>query len=318
MEVIGYSLGMKKFVFGPVPSRRLGFSLGVDIIPRKCCTFDCIYCQVGRTTHKSDVRASFYKPEEIIDEITREVAGNRSIDFITFSGSGEPTLNSDLGRIIKGVKKRATKPVAVITNGSLLDRSDVRRDLEEADLLMPSLDAVTEEIFSRVNRPVPTIRIEAMIEGLRALRRQFRGPLWLEVMLMQDINDDAQHIELLKKTINTINADRVQLNTVTRPPCEGYATGLTPARLATIQGIFGPGAEVICSFGKEGGVENPAESWVEDLLAMLRRRSLTLNEIVAVTGVSRTRAEEGLKKLVDLLRLEVKRIDDRDYYLVKE
>lgn len=304
---------MNRFVFGPVPSRRLGFSLGIDVIPRKYCTFDCVYCQVGRTTEKTTTRSSFFDPGDIVDEIVNEVRRNK-VDFVTFSGSGEPTLNKDLGAIIKATKKKISTPIAIITNGSLLNRPDVRRDLREADLLMPSLDAVTENVFLRINRPVPTIRIEEMIEGLKALRSEYDGQIWLEIMLIQNINDTAQHIELLNEIVSSSGVNKVQLNTVMRPPCEGTAKGITGVRLSEIQSFFGPKAEVICGFEK-GGVKPQEGDWEDRILAILKRRSLTLDDVVAVTGVSRADAERGLNKLLGENRITKKLAEGALYYL---
>jgi wyosine [tRNA(Phe)-imidazoG37] synthetase (radical SAM superfamily) len=308
---------MNRFVFGPVPSRRLGFSLGVDIIPRKYCTFDCIYCQVGKTTEKTDTRSSFFNPENIINEIVGGVRTNPEIDFITFSGSGEPTLSEDLGAIIRATKKLVSTPIAVITNGSLLNRPDVRRDVAEADLLVPSLDGVIEEVFQRINRPLPSVLVEEMIEGLKALRLEYRGQIWLEIMLIHDLNDTIQHLELLSETVKTIGVDKIQLNTVTRPPCEGTTKGITEFRLSKIQEFFGANTEVICGFERRG-VKASERSWTETVLTILKRRSLTLEDVVAVTGVSRTQADQGLKKLVDEDRITKRFVDGIVYYLANE
>lgn len=308
---------MDRFVFGPVPSRRLGFSLGVDIIPRKYCTLDCVYCQVGKTTKKTTIRSSFYNPDDIVDEIVAAIRANQATDFVTFSGSGEPTLNMDLGAIIRDTKKRVTTPVAVITNGSLLAIPDVRRDLMEADLLMPSLDAVTEEVFFRINRPAPSIKLQDMIEGLKALRGEYRGQIWLEIMFIKNVNDAVQHIELLKTIVESIGVDRIQLNTVSRPPCEGTAKGISESRLYEIRDFLGANAEVICVFEK-AAVKASDGGWEEGVLAILKRRSLTCDDVIAVTGVSREQADSGLRKLVRQNRIRETLVDGVPYYLPAE
>ena len=158
---------MAKFVFGPVPSRRLGFSLGVDIIPSKYCCFDCIYCQIGKTTNKEITRKSFFDPYKIIDEVIEKVKKTSHIDYISFSGSGEPTLNADIGIMIEEIKKITKIPISVITNGALLYQDDVRKDLMLADIVLPSLDAVSEDIFRYVNRPHSALEPDTIIRGLK-------------------------------------------------------------------------------------------------------------------------------------------------------
>ncbi|HAR96528.1 MAG TPA: radical SAM protein [Deltaproteobacteria bacterium] len=306
---------MSRYVFGPVPSRRLGFSLGVDIIPRKYCTFDCIYCQVGRTTEKTVLRSSFVDPNDVIDEVIGHIHSRQPIDFVTFSGSGEPTLNKDLGSIIRALKKRMSTPIAVITNGSLLDRPDVRKDLAEADVLMPSLDAVTEDAFVRINRPAGSVSLISMIEGLRALRAEYRGQIWLEIMLIKNINDTSQHLEVLKEVVTSIGVDKIHLNTVVRPPCEAAAEGISEERLSEIQDFFGSTAEIICGFRKDHVRSSQEENWEESILAILKRRSLTPDDVARVTGLTRAQADEGLIRLLGEKRVKEHVVDGVLYYV---
>src|SRR5450830_92931 len=221
-----------KHLFGPVPSRRLGFSLGIDIIPAKTCTLNCVYCQLGPTPKLTLERKPYVSAETIIAEVTEFLEKNPRIDFLTFSGSGEPTLNSDLGKMIQGLKKITSIPVAVITNGSLLYRKEVRQDLMAADVVLPSLDAVSGEIFQAVNRPHPNLKPKVMIEGLSKFSREYPGKIWLEVMLVKGINDSKPELEKMRAIIKSLRidrvrhsmslakADKVQLNTVVRPPAE--------------------------------------------------------------------------------------------------
>jgi wyosine [tRNA(Phe)-imidazoG37] synthetase (radical SAM superfamily) len=165
---------MSKRVFGPVPSRRLGYSLGVDPIPRKYCNFDCVYCQVGKTAHTETERKSFFDREELVGEVLQHLHKAKTADIITFSGSGEPTLNKDLGWILRELKRKTKTQLAVITNGSLLHQEDVRADLSAADIVLPSLDAVSEETFRRINRPHPSISIDDVVKGLQAFRSAYK------------------------------------------------------------------------------------------------------------------------------------------------
>lgn len=283
-------------VFGPVPSRRLGFSLGVDIIPPKYCSYDCIYCQIGKTTDKEILRRSFYDPQVVTGQVIDTVSTGKTIDIITFSGSGEPTLNSDLGVMIRELKKSVSIPVAVITNGSLLWDEDVRRDLAEADIVLPSLDAVSEDVFQRINRPYPSLTVKKILDGLTIFRKEYSKKIWLEIMLIRNVNDDPDELKKMAQIVATLNVDKIQLNTVTRPPSEETAGRLGENELTAICGLFGPACEVICSFDKT--TEMPAQAeWTSIILETLRRRPLTLDDVVKVTGLSRFQAKTRLKVL---------------------
>jgi wyosine [tRNA(Phe)-imidazoG37] synthetase (radical SAM superfamily) len=306
---------MDNFVFGPVPSRRLGFSLGVDLIPRKHCSFDCIYCQVGRTTHKEVERRSFADPALVIRQVMERLEEGRAIDFISLSGSGEPSLSSDMGLIIGELKRRTTIPVAVITNGSLLFREDVRCELALADLVLPSLDAAGQDVFERVNRPHESLSFDLLVSGLKAFRKAYKGRIWLEIMLINDINDTPEQIEIFKQILPDIGADRVQLNTVTRPPVEETAMPVENERLGAIARHMGQGCEVIAAF--DGKARAPgADAWQASLVETLKRRSLSLEDVVRTTGVSVAAARSGLDRLVREGRIKQVRVGKVRFYTV--
>lgn len=277
-------------VFGPVPSRRLGYSLGVDIIPPKYCSYDCVYCQIGKTTHVETSRRGFYDPGLIIEQVIGKVSAATAIDVITFSGSGEPTLNADLGLMIREIKRKTPVPVAVITNGSLLYNKDVRDDLKEADIVLPSLDAVSQNVFERINRPHPSLDIRAVIEGLRAFRAGFGGQIWLEIMLINNINDDSYELERMAEIVLSLNIDRIQLNTVTRPPSESSAVRLTDRALKEVCARFGPSCEIISGFEKPADIRVETEA-ASIILETLKRRPLTLDDVVRITGMSHFEAK---------------------------
>src|SRR4030042_1638360 len=176
-------------IYGPVPSRRLGFSMGVDILPYKTCSFDCIYCQLGRTGRRSGRRGHFFSSRDILHQIKQAIARSPRIDHITFSGSGEPTLNTGIGDIIRKIKKMTDIPVAVLTNSSFLSRKAARRAPRAAALVVPSLDAATAAAFRRVNRPLPSLKVEDIVGALAMFRREFTGQSWLAIMLVKGIND---------------------------------------------------------------------------------------------------------------------------------
>ncbi len=287
-----------RFVYGPVPSRRLGFSLGVDVLPFKTCTLDCIYCQLGRTPRTTVRRRRRFPPEAVLAQVRKALRSGPRIDAVTFSGSGEPTLNRDLGRLIRAIKKLTRIPVVVLTNGTLLARKDVRDDLAAADIVVPSLDAATAALFRKVNRPHASLRAAEVLDGIAAFRETFPGQIWLEIMLVKGVNDSPAHLRALKRAAERIRPDRIHLNTVVRPPAEARAKPLGLSELAKVRRLFGPHAEVIASFRKKGQVGAPA-GLQEDVLAAVGRRPMTVDDIAASLGRHR---DEVLKTLARLLR----------------
>jgi wyosine [tRNA(Phe)-imidazoG37] synthetase (radical SAM superfamily) len=305
---------MTQYVFGPVPSRRLGFSLGVDIIPAKYCCFDCIYCQIGKTTNVEMARKSFVDPHKIIDEIADTVNKAEHIDHITFSGSGEPTMNTDLGAMVEEVKRMTDIPVSIITNGALLYLDEVRKDLMLADVILPSLDAVSEDIFKYINRPHSSIEISKIIHGLKLLRDEYKGKIWLEVMLIKDVNDTEEELRQLKEIVSQLNVDKLQLNTVTRPPLDKTISRLTRDDLEKVCEYLGDPCEIICNFEKYAKEYQEAD-WSQKILEILQRRSLTLNDIANITGISLNEAKRRLQILENEGRIKSYFFDDNIFYL---
>jgi wyosine [tRNA(Phe)-imidazoG37] synthetase (radical SAM superfamily) len=284
------------YVYGPVPSRRLGLSLGVDIIPFKTCTFNCIYCQLGRTVRQSGRRRCFFPESEVLGQVRKALGQNPQIDHITFSGSGEPTLNSAIGRLIRKIKAMTDIPVVVLTNSSLLTRRPVQKALLAADIVVPSLDAARAAAFRRVNRPLPHLKVERIIQALESFRREFRGRIWLEVMLVRGINDSAADLRALKKAIDRIKPEKVQLNTVVRPPAEKGARPLSRRKLEMIRKELGERAEVVADF--RGRARSPAgQDLREAILAMTKRRPVTISDIAASLG----RDERAVRRHLETL-----------------
>jgi wyosine [tRNA(Phe)-imidazoG37] synthetase (radical SAM superfamily) len=285
-----------RYVYGPVASRRLGFSLGVDIIPFKTCTLDCAYCQLGSSGKTSLRRGSWFPPEDILGQVKSAVASGQRIDVITFSGSGEPTLSKDLGFLIREIKKATRLPVAVLTNGTLLTRRDVRRDLLAADVVVPSLDAVPAALFRRVNRPHASLDNRRIVEGLVRFREEFRGEIRLEIMLIKGVNDSPSALEAMKKAVARIRPDRIELNTVVRPPADPRAGALGPAELRRVRAFLGPRAEIVASFA--GKKRTAAARLLDrDILATVGRRPQTTADIAVALGRHR---DEVLKALASL------------------
>ena len=288
-------------VYGPVPSRRLGFSLGIDIIPFKTCTLDCVYCQLGTTLKKVLRREKFFSSVEILAQIKERFSSRQRIDTITFSGSGEPTLNKILGELIENIKKMTSIPVTVLTNSTLLNDKNVRKALMQADLVIPSLDAATQEVFVKTNRPCSPLNSKEIIEGLVKFRQEFKGRIWLEIMLVKSVNDSPSHIQKLKEAASRIKPDKIQLNTVVRPPAEKSAQPLSHDELEKIKGVFGKNCEVIAEFDKKQQT-TPQENMKDVILEMIRRRPVTLSEI----SVSLGRHANEVIKYLDLLLNEGK------------
>ena len=284
-----------KYVYGPVPSRRLRFSLGVDIIPYKACTLDCIYCQLGRTTRKVIKRKPYTPKEEIFKEIGIVLNKLMNIDFITFSGSGEPTLHSDIGALIKGVKKITSIPVAVLTNGTLLFMEDVQEDLLEADVVLPSLDAASQHVFKGINRPHNSLNIESIINGLKGFRKIFSGQIWLEIMLIKGYNDDSKELLQIKKALSEIQPDKIHLNTVIRPPSEKYASSLNADEMKAARDLLGESCEIIAEFHGKGYVGN--QDLKGAIIEMTKRRPVTITDIANLFGLSEANATKMMQGL---------------------
>ncbi|MCG7849670.1 MAG: radical SAM protein [ANME-2 cluster archaeon] len=229
------------YAYGPVPSRRLGRSLGVSPIPPKTCSYNCIYCQLGQTGRVQVRRESFYPKEDILSDIGKavKVINSANIDYITFVGDGEPTLCKDLGWLIGKCKQQWQIPVAVITNGSLLFMKDVRQDLESSDVVLPTLDAGSEDVFRTLNRPHGSIGFEEMLQGQVDFRKEYSGKIWLEVMLVKDVNDSDKSLMEINDAIKQVKPDRIYISVPIRPPAKPGVRPPEPGRIIRAHEIFG-------------------------------------------------------------------------------
>jgi len=270
----------RKYTFGPVPSRRLGLSLGVDIIPGKLCTLDCVYCEVGSTDRRGLARKEYLPADEILAEVKEVIAEYPHLDHITISGSGEPTLNSKIGYIIHSIKQMTNIPVAVLTNGTLLYLPEVRLDLMDADIVSPSLDAVSPDVFERIDRPNPKLNIDQIINGIKTFRLEYKGRLWIEILFVRGMNDHDDEVNKLKQVIDEIRPDKIHLNTVVRPPAYAVAQPVSEERLKETREIFGERCEIIGIFKeKHRTEERNADS--QAILALLKRRAMTVDQMTA-------------------------------------
>jgi wyosine [tRNA(Phe)-imidazoG37] synthetase (radical SAM superfamily) len=286
----------KTHIFGPVPSRRLGLSLGVDLIPAKTCTYDCLYCQVGKTSRKQTRRGGFVPVEQVLAELEKRLE-TVAPDFITLSGSGEPTLYSRMGELIAGIRTITGARIALITNGSLLWKEQVRKGIVGVDLILPTLCTVFEQTFQTIHRPAENLRLERIIKGMKRLRREFKGDLFLEVMLLRGLNDSERELEGLKRVIAEISPDRIQLNTVVRPPNDPSALPLDSRAMKEIKSFFGPSAEVIAPV-KPAGTERSEDPPANAVLEMARRRPVRIIDVVRALNRSPADTKDVLDGLV--------------------
>ncbi|RPJ29194.1 MAG: radical SAM protein [Planctomycetaceae bacterium] len=287
-----------RYIYGPVPSRRLGLSLGIDIVPMKICTLDCIFCQLGRTTEKSTVRRDFVDIDAVIAEVKSRLAEGVRTDYITIGGSGEPTLNSRLGDLIGGLHKVTDTPVAVLTNGTLFDREDVRAECAKADVVIPSLDAGDEAAFEAVTRPACDISIEKLVSGLSTFRDEFSGQIWLEVFIVPGVNTSPEQIAEMKGLVERIRPNKVQLNTAVRPPTEKSVEPASYETLTAIAREMGGDCEVIADV-PAGSCDRQAAQVTADVLSMLKRRPCSVQDLCTGLGIT---PDEATRQLTDLRR----------------
>lgn len=222
--------------------------MGISTVPYKVCSFDCVYCQLKVTTEKTKSRKGYVKKEEVLDELFqffKTAPADIKIDYITLSGSGEPTLNKSIGPIIKAIKAATAIPIALITNSSTLTDPRVRREILDVDLIIPSLNAVTQDVFEKVDRPVKGLRIEDIVKGLLQFRKVFKGRMWLEVMLVRGLNDSPEYLKRIKKITDVIKPDRIQINSPVRPPSEQWVKPVSRFTLNKAKEIFGDNCDIL-------------------------------------------------------------------------
>lgn len=292
---------MYKYLFGPVPSRRLGVSLGVDLVPKKVCSVDCVYCEVGKTTKLSVTREDYISSDKIKTELEHYFKNNPQPDYITITASGEPTLNTNLGEIIRFIKQ--TKPgvsVALITNGTLLHDSKVREAVKDVDLVLPSLDAATEEVFRKINRPHKDLNFGQYIQGLIDFGKEFTGKIWLEVFILPGYNDSEKELSELKKLILKIRHDSVQLNTLDRPGTVANLRGATQDELQRVIDFWKLDHVEIIAKAKQGNKEKSHRKDTQNaILETISRRPCTLEDLTTILGMCKDEVGKCLDELVE-------------------
>jgi len=286
-------------LFGPVPSRRLGISLGVDLVPMKTCTLNCIYCECGKTSHLTLERKEYVSFEAVKKELAHYLAHHARPDYITFSGSGEPTLNSKIGDVIRFLKDRVPDvPVAVLTNSTLFSRKQVRSDIKHAVVVIPSLDAVTEKIFNKINRPSPHLHVDTIIDGLIRFRKEYRGKIWLEVFIIPGMNDTTAELNALKLVIGKIKPDQVHLNTLDRPGSVSTLRTATREELERVLNVFQmENAAIVADPPEQKALFAYRKDTAAAILGTIARRPCTSKDLSEILGLQVKEVDTYLKSL---------------------
>ncbi|MDA3791419.1 MAG: radical SAM protein [Desulfobacula sp.] len=297
---------MYKYLFGPVPSRRLGMSLGVDLVPRKVCSLDCVYCEVGKTTKLTLERKEYILYDKIIEELTHYFKNNPDPDYITFSGSGEPTLNSRIGDVLKFIKqKKPAIPIAVLTNGTLLFDAKVREEIKEADVVLPSLDAATNSVFHKINRPAPELDIDKYIQGLIDFRKEFKGKIWLEIFILPEYNLEEAELKELEQKIAKINPDSIQLNTLDRPGVVDNLHSASRKELEKIKDLWNfKKVEIISAAAQRKNIPSYRSDAETAILETISRRPCTIEDLMKILGIHINEINKYLAVLEEEKKIE--------------
>ena len=295
---------MYKYIFGPVPSRRLGMSLGVDLVPHKVCSLDCVYCECGKTTKLTTDRMEYILYDKVTAELNHFIENNPAPDYITFSGSGEPTLNSRIGDVLEFIKKiKPDIPVAVLTNGTLFNDKQVRSEIMNADVVLPSLDAASQDVFEKINSPDHKLTIEKYIDGIVTFRNEYKGKIWLEVLIIPGYNDSESELALLKNAFARIKPDSIQVNTLDRPGTVENLRSATRAELERVVDFWDMDiVEIISAAPDRKNIKSYREDIETAILETIFRRPCTVDDLVKILG----RHINEVNKYLDVLEAEGK------------
>lgn len=311
---------MYKYLFGPVPSRRLGMSLGVDLVPKKVCSLDCVYCEAGKTTKLTTERMEYVKTEKIIGELTDYFLNNPDPDYITFSGYGEPTLNLAIGEVLDFImQNKPDIPVAVLTNGTLFGDEIVRQSILKADLVLPSLDAATEAVFRKINRPPDSLMFDDYIQGLIDFSREFSGKIWLEIFILPDYNDSEEELAALKEIIVQIKPDSIQLNTLDRPGTVADLRGATRAELQRVVDFWQMDNVIIIAASPERKKIRSYRTDTESaILETIARRPCTVDDLAKILGLHINEVNKYLDVLEAEQKIETTKQERGYFYKMKK
>jgi wyosine [tRNA(Phe)-imidazoG37] synthetase (radical SAM superfamily) len=301
-----------RYLFGPVPSRRFGRSLGVDLTPRKTCSLNCVFCQLGPTPQTTLERREYVPTEDVLAELGDWLNSGGQADYISLAGSGEPTLHSGFGKVLRYIREHSDIPSALLTNSTLLHLPEVRAAAAEADVVKASLSAWNQASFGWINRPDPHLRFDDILAGLQTFRSEYSGQIWLEVFLVGGMNATRADVRKIAALAATIAPDRIQLNTAVRPPAEDFATPLSRRQLEELAPLFEPPAEVIAEFDRSAAPK--FEVNLESICAMLQRRPCTAGQIAQVFGLHPNEVAKYLGRLVREARIRSESRDGEVYY----
>ncbi len=311
---------MYTHLFGPVPSRRLGMSLGVDLVPKKVCSLDCVYCEVGKTTKLTRNRKEYIKFNTVKEELIQYFTNNPDPDYITFSGSGEPTLNIRIGEILQFIKQtKPAVPVAVLTNGTMLCDKNVRDAIKDADVVLPSLDAATEGVFQKINRPSAGFSIDTYIQGLIDFRDEYKGKIWLEIFILPGYNTGREELTELKRILLKIKPDSIQLNTLDRP---GTVLNLRGAAKDDMQQIADfwelENLEIIAASPERKHVQSYRTDTETAIIETISRRPCTLDDLTKILGLHINEINKYLDVLDAEEKIEAIEQERGVFYQIKE
>ena len=304
-----------KHIFGPVPSRRLNLSLGIDLVPYKTCNLNCVYCECGITTMHTNCRANYVDYKEVIKELQHYLSKNITLDYITFSGAGEPLLNSNIGKIVDFLKTNFPQyKLALLTNGILLSQLDILKEISKIDLIIPSLDAGREDTFKKINNPVKGIDFYKYIDGLINLKKFYKNQVWIEVFLVKNINDSSSELEKLNEIIKKISPNKIQLNTIDRPPAFSNIRGLNQKEMEKAKSFFPNNCEIIKSFTSKKVI---SQSNIDLIINCLQRRPLTLEDLMVLTGLKVNQINKILRQLEAEKKITTTKSKRSVFYSVK-
>jgi wyosine [tRNA(Phe)-imidazoG37] synthetase (radical SAM superfamily) len=309
-----------KYLFGPVPSRRLGLSLGIDLIPHKTCSLNCIYCECGKTTNLTIERKEYIPLDEIINELNTFLAEKQSLDYITFSGAGEPTLYNRLGDIVDFLKKNYPEyKTALLTNSSLLHDINIQNDIKNIDLILPSLDAVLDSSFKKINRPHKNLKIKKILNGLIKFSKLYKGKIWIEIFIIPGINDSEKELNLFKSVLEKINPDKIQLNSLDRPGTEISTKKATYDELNRVKNLLYPlPVDIIANFDSST-ISLFEKSNIENrILSILERRPCTLDDLIKTSGLNINEVNKFIKLLIDKNKIIISKQQRGEFYKINK
>jgi wyosine [tRNA(Phe)-imidazoG37] synthetase (radical SAM superfamily) len=302
-----------EFIFGPVPSRRLGVSLGIDLVPHKTCSLNCIYCECGRTTCLTINRREYVPTNKVIAELRDYLSSSPDLDYITFSGSGEPTLHSGIGTLVSFLKREFPNyKLALLTNGTLFADKSLRKEVSDADLIIPSLDGASDVAFHKINRPHPNVTMSSTISGLIELRKEYKGEIWLEVFIVPGINDSEADLMLFKETLLKLRPDRLQLNTLDRPGTEDWVMPASKARMDEIASFLG--GEVIAHFSPRTQVPSFSRDVEQSIMSTLSRRPCTIQDLSKSMGLHQNEVSKYLQTLLSHGKIDTEKKERGNFF----